>query len=268
MAALFQRIGRDLAEWWRLHGGYQLWDGDLERYRGKLETAGYHAWTIDSAIGFEGFVIAKAVAQRAPNPQGGANGRQPFSSDTSQTSAAAASRRSPDRFAKVKNCICIILGVTGFVCPVDAGDESMKVDELVVKALKASLPHEAGKREEFLWRCSNESERRRFNPYTIKNWKAHFDRFATTLVTKAHEQNLDSVSLRKAFHLVLKDSENHKLAYLPTGAYETTLDGEPVWIITVKWEGLGAGEEAQLAHIRVFAFEEKTLQRVGFETCN
>jgi hypothetical protein len=31
----------------------------------------------------------------SPNPQGGANGRQPFSSETDQASAAAASRRSP-----------------------------------------------------------------------------------------------------------------------------------------------------------------------------
>ena len=31
----------------------------------------------------------------APNPQGGANGGQPFSSDTNRASAAAASRRSP-----------------------------------------------------------------------------------------------------------------------------------------------------------------------------
>ena len=30
-----------------------------------------------------------------PNPQGGANGRQPFISDTNRTPAAAASRRSP-----------------------------------------------------------------------------------------------------------------------------------------------------------------------------
>jgi len=30
-----------------------------------------------------------------PNPQGGANGRQPLSSDTNRASAAAASRRSP-----------------------------------------------------------------------------------------------------------------------------------------------------------------------------
>lgn len=32
---------------------------------------------------------------KQPNPQGGANGRKPFSSDTNRTSATAASRRSP-----------------------------------------------------------------------------------------------------------------------------------------------------------------------------
>jgi hypothetical protein len=35
------------------------------------------------------------VKWRQPNPQAGANGRQPFGSDTNQTSTAAASRRSP-----------------------------------------------------------------------------------------------------------------------------------------------------------------------------
>jgi hypothetical protein len=35
------------------------------------------------------------LTRNAPNPQGGANGRQPLSSDTNRTSAAAASRRLP-----------------------------------------------------------------------------------------------------------------------------------------------------------------------------
>ncbi|MBI3416156.1 MAG: hypothetical protein HY043_12735 [Verrucomicrobia bacterium] len=61
--SLLQRIGSSLVEWWRLHGGYQLWDDDPSKYRAKLEKEGYRAWTIDSAIGFEGFVVAKAVAQ-------------------------------------------------------------------------------------------------------------------------------------------------------------------------------------------------------------
>lgn len=34
-------------------------------------------------------------AKQSPNPQSGANGRQPFSSETNRTSGAAASRRSP-----------------------------------------------------------------------------------------------------------------------------------------------------------------------------
>jgi hypothetical protein len=38
---------------------------------------------------------AEPCGQGSPNPQGGANGRQPFSSETNRTSAAAASRRSP-----------------------------------------------------------------------------------------------------------------------------------------------------------------------------
>jgi hypothetical protein len=43
----------------------------------------------------EGPAFQPFPADPAPNPQGGANGRQPFGSDTNQTSAAAASRRSP-----------------------------------------------------------------------------------------------------------------------------------------------------------------------------
>jgi hypothetical protein len=39
--------------------------------------------------------LCRLARRRAPNPQGGANRRQPFSSEPNRTSAAAASRRSP-----------------------------------------------------------------------------------------------------------------------------------------------------------------------------
>ena len=42
-----------------------------------------------------GVLLASMMTILWPNPQGGANGRQPFSSETNQTSAAAASRGSP-----------------------------------------------------------------------------------------------------------------------------------------------------------------------------
>ncbi len=95
LVELLARVGPHLTEWWRGHGGYALWDDDPARYRAKLEGSDYRAWTIDSAIGFEGFVIAKAVAQVEPNPQGRADGRQPSRSEINRISASAASRRSP-----------------------------------------------------------------------------------------------------------------------------------------------------------------------------
>ncbi len=59
-------------------------------------------------------------------------------------------------------------------------------------------------------------------------------------------------------------------AYLPVGAYQTTLDGELVWIVTVKWEYSLMGEKdksAFLVHICIFVFGQKTLKQVGFMTC-
>jgi hypothetical protein len=63
LAELLQQVGDQLAEWWRLHDGYTHWDDDRAKYLAILEQNGYHAWSIDSAIGFEGFVIAKSVGE-------------------------------------------------------------------------------------------------------------------------------------------------------------------------------------------------------------
>jgi hypothetical protein len=63
LAKLLQQVGDKLAEWWRLHGGYAHWNDDRAKYLATLEQDGYHAWTIDSAVGFEGFVIAKSLGE-------------------------------------------------------------------------------------------------------------------------------------------------------------------------------------------------------------
>ena len=60
---LLQQIGDQLAEWWQLHGGYAHWSDDRAKYLATLEQGGYHAWVIASAVGFEGFVIAKSVGE-------------------------------------------------------------------------------------------------------------------------------------------------------------------------------------------------------------
>jgi hypothetical protein len=151
-----------------------------------------------------------------------------------------------------------------------AAAEKPAPDAVVVKVLDTPLPHEEDKRENFLWDTfANKPEERKFDSYGTDKWKDNFAVFAKTLVQKAEDQKLDSASLRKALDLVLKDSKG-KIAYLPVGAYQTTLDGRLIWIVTVKWEypTMGSsGESVGLGHIRMFAFDQKKLKRVAFCTC-
>lgn len=52
----------ELARWAHQHGlGH--WQDNTKVFQDKLEATGYRAWEIDSAIGFEGLVIAKGVRQ-------------------------------------------------------------------------------------------------------------------------------------------------------------------------------------------------------------
>ena len=140
-------------------------------------------------------------------------------------------------------------------------------DEVVVRVLASPLPSKDEEKQAFLWNTfANKPEEELFESYGVDKWKPTYWLFAKGLVEKAKAQKLDSAALGKALYSVFKDSKD-RYAYLPVGAYQTTCDGTPVWIITVKWESPGWGENARLTHIRMFAFEQKTLKRVGFVTC-
>jgi len=62
IADLLEEIGSRLFEWSRLHG-VDSWTGNIETYREALQTDGYRAWRIQSAMGFYGFIVAKEVCQ-------------------------------------------------------------------------------------------------------------------------------------------------------------------------------------------------------------
>jgi hypothetical protein len=61
VAELLNEVGTRVVEWSHSYGIAQ-WNNSLGGYRTALETQEYKAWRIESAIGFHGFVIAKAVA--------------------------------------------------------------------------------------------------------------------------------------------------------------------------------------------------------------
>ena len=55
ISELIEEIGSDIVEWNRRYG-VRLMSGSLDDYALKLQTEGYKAWRIESAIGFYGYV--------------------------------------------------------------------------------------------------------------------------------------------------------------------------------------------------------------------
>jgi hypothetical protein len=166
----------------------------------------------------------------------------------------------------MKSILSIFLSITCLLSVSRAAEERPPPDSVVVKVLGTALPRDETKRSEFLWATfAHKPEERRFASYTTDNWETNFNAFAKSLVQKAKKQKLNSQALQKALDLVLKQSGG--TAYLPIGAYQTTLDRNLVWIVTIKWESPSMGEGVALSHIRMFAFEQKTMKQVAFETC-
>ena len=134
------------------------------------------------------------------------------------------------------------------------------------------MPTDENRRQEFLIDTFfGRPEEKKFNGYTTENWQSNFTAFTEALLEKANDLKLDSASLRQVLDLVRKRPQE-KLAYLPVGAYQASLDGKQVWIITVKWEeyppASGRNETLPLIHICAVAFDRKTSKEVAFATCN
>ncbi len=62
---LIEAIYDELTESWRCHGGFRSWDDDRLKYLLALENDGCRGWRIESAVGFEGFIISKDARQKA-----------------------------------------------------------------------------------------------------------------------------------------------------------------------------------------------------------
>jgi len=151
-----------------------------------------------------------------------------------------------------------------------AADEKPGPNAVVVKVLATPLPQKDEEKQNFLWDSfANKPDEQKFNSYTTEKWRQTFETFAAALVEKADDQKLDSKSLRKALDLVLKNADD-KVAYLPVGAYQTTLDGSLVWIVVIKWELMPAKDSKGqycLGHISARVFDQKNLKVVGYMSC-
>ncbi len=126
--------------------------------------------------------------------------------------------------------LCILVGIAGRSL-FGGATVDVEPNTISVGALKQSLPSDEQKRNEYLAQTFFKQEHK-FESYTVRNWKSNFTAFASVLSKKAQDQNLDSASLRSVLDLILKDAAD-RIAYLPIGAYESKLNGTPVWIVVV-----------------------------------
>ena len=166
----------------------------------------------------------------------------------------------------MKFCFITLLALLSFCsCSTLSKDDSTP-NGVVVKVLTQPLPKDAAKKQAWLADVCKADEER-FGSYSNRNWQTNYAAFARALFQKAEALKLNAASLRSSLELILQDA--HKEAYLPVAAYQTSLEGELVWIVTVKWEhALWFGNErVPLSHIRAYAFDQKTLKEVGFTTC-
>jgi hypothetical protein len=148
--------------------------------------------------------------------------------------------------------------------PVAQDTEPPPPSAAILKVFDKPLPAEEQKRPRFLLDFAERKELRQFESYTTRDWRRNYDRFAASLVQKAGEQKLDSASLRKVLDLILQGPPEPG-ACLPVGAYQTTLENRPIWIVVLKRSN--APDQAA-THFAVYAFEQRTLGRVELVQCN
>lgn len=68
LSHIFSEYGEQIAKWWQMYGGFPHWRDDQAEYIEVLKQKGYSGWLIDSAIGFQGFVIARSTGEEPCNP--------------------------------------------------------------------------------------------------------------------------------------------------------------------------------------------------------
>lgn len=139
-------------------------------------------------------------------------------------------------------------------------------DEVIVSDLNASLPSDRIESRSFLFKIYHDNpELKRFDSYRSDGWEKRYAVFADHLTKKATSQGFDAASLRGALDSMFMHADEALIALLPVGAYQTSRDGKPAWIVVARWGYPGI--DAKLEHFRVFAFDQATLESLYIVTC-
>lgn len=141
--------------------------------------------------------------------------------------------------------------------------------EVVVKVLDMVLAEDRQTRNNYLFfEFANKPDEQKFNAFSTENWEVSYLEFAKSLTAKAKSQKLNWKSLEGVLKLIQQHS-NKKFAYLPIAAYQAKLNSDLVWIVPVKWEFATSEvrKVQSMSHIRIFAYNQKSLEEVAYTSC-
>lgn len=131
----------------------------------------------------------------------------------------------------------------------------LKDSELIVQKVAIPLPHDLKAREDHLYKNYTarvlESE---FGKGVLAKVKTR-NHLEAVLLQKAREAGADHESLKAVFNVIFQKGAIEDQEYIPFAAYETAMDGDPVWIVMLAWEDFN--------YIAAYAYNQRTIKRVG-----
>jgi len=107
-----------------------------------------------------------------------------------------------------------------------------------------------------------------FDSETSRQWETNYSVFSSAIVESAKKEQLDFSSLAKVLAQVRFAPLHEYRVVLPVAARSSTLDDEPVWVVSLRWEGRDlVAKGSWLEHIEEFTVSQKTLKQISFSTC-
>ncbi len=97
-----------------------------------------------------------------------------------------------------------------------------------------------------------------------KDWKLKYNRYSQTLVIRAAEEGLDSLSLSNVLQTILADAQRESRACLPFAACRIEQKSEPVWIVNLVW---GHDGDRALWDYGAYTINAQNFRMIDFYKC-
>ena len=173
-------------------------------------------------------------------------------------------RRVADASRRVRAFILLVLCAISLVASADQSSTNRSDVCVFISSVRGSHPIISIQRGDF----PPDHDFVVFDPQTSRRWRTNYTLFSQALVESAKKEHLDASSLAKVLKNLRFAPVNKNDAILPVAARSTIRDGEPVWVVTLRWEiAKWVADGAKLAHIEEFTVIQKALKQVDFSTC-